>query len=222
MTDKSWLISQELIHYLRGINAPEHPLLAQLRAETHQHRKGRMHIAPEQVQLLVWLAQLIQAKKYLEIGIFTGYSSTAMAMVLPEDGHITACDISVTYTNTAQHYWRLAQVENKITLHLQPALITLNTLLEQGKQEYYDMALIDADKPPTPDYFEYCLKLIRPNGIIAIDNLLLNGRVAQQINDHNPPSIDIIRKFNQKLQQDKRVHTITLPIGDGLTIIIKK
>ncbi|MDF7676230.1 class I SAM-dependent methyltransferase [Neisseriaceae bacterium ESL0693] len=223
MSTQASVFSAELSTYLDSINPPEHPLLAQLGHETAQHRKGHMTIATQQVQLLVWLARLIQARFYLEIGVFTGHSSTAMAMALPDNGHITACDINVTYTDIAQHYWRLAGVDHKISLHLQPALITLKQLLAEGHAGHYDLALIDADKPPTAHYFEYCLKLVRPGGIIAIDNVLLQGRITQEpTSTRETDSLYMMRQFNASLKQDERIQVLTLPLGDGLTLIQKK
>lgn len=208
--------------YLTSINSPEPEILTQLRAETNLHRKGNMSIAPEQAQLLTWLAQLIQARFYLEIGVYTGYSSTAMAMTLPEDGHITACDINVTYTDIAKKYWQKASIIHKIELFLQPALITLDALIAKQQSNHYDLALIDADKTPTPFYYERCLQLIRPGGIIAIDNVLLHGRVMHKTREDESESIKIMRQFNAGLIQDQRINMLTLPVGDGLTLIQKK
>ncbi|MDU1534359.1 MAG: O-methyltransferase, partial [Neisseria sp.] len=169
-----------------------------------------------------WLARLLQAENYLEIGVFTGYSSTAVALVLPEHGKITACDINVTFTDIARETWQAAQVAHKITLHLQPALLTLDDLISQGESGSYDLALIDADKPPTPQYFERCLQLVRSGGVIAIDNVLLNGRVMGEAERDAPPSLNILQSFNRNLPDDSRIVPITLPVGDGLTLLLKK
>lgn len=208
--------------YLNAIGQPEHPALAALRERTRTHRLGNMAIAREQAALLSWLAQLIKAERYLEIGVFTGYSSTAVALTLPEHGKITACDINVTFTDIARETWKAAGVEHKITLHLQPALLTLDDLIAQGGAESYDLALIDADKPPTPQYYERCLKLVRKGGIIAIDNVLLNGRVLRENSENDPPSLDILKTFNRSLPDDRRIVPITLHVGDGLTLLLKK
>ena len=215
-------VTSELLSYLRQISEPEHPILARLRANTESHRLGKMAIAPEQAALLTWLARLMQAKRYLEIGVFTGYSSTAMALALPADGIITACDINVSFTQHAQAAWQAAGVADKITLHLQPALFTLDELLADGYAEYYDMAFIDADKPPTPEYYERCLKLVRRGGIIAIDNVLLGGRVMLPPADDAPPALAILQNFNASLPHDERIIPLTLPVGDGLTVLLKK
>lgn len=220
MTVQAPTFTPELLAYLRDISTPEHPILQQIRQETAQHRLGKMSLAPEQAMLLTFLARLLNAKRYLEIGVFTGYSSTAMALALPDDAQLTCCDINVTFTDIAQKNWQRAGVAHKITLHLQPALITLDELIAQG--ESYDLAFIDADKPPTPHYFERCLKLIRRGGMIAIDNLLLNGRIVQNVHENSPPSHRILRDFNAQLAQDPRIIALTLPLGDGLTLLIKQ
>ncbi len=221
MTINTGNVAADLTEYIRSINVPEHPALAQLRQKTAQHRLAKMAIAPEQAQTLCWLAQLMNAKHYLEIGVFTGYSSTAMALTLPDDGKITACDINVTFTDIAKETWQHAKIDHKINLQLQPALITLHNLLENGYANQFDIAFIDADKEPTPEYFEACLPLVRPGGIIAIDNILLNGRVFREHTPPTPPSIEILKYFNAQLALDRRITPITLPIGDGLTLLLK-
>lgn len=208
--------------YLNRIGEPEHPVLQALRGRTQNHRLSKMALAREQAALLTWLARLIRAERYLEVGVFTGYSSTAMALALPEHARITACDISVTFTDIARETWRQAGVEHKIELHLQPALLTLDGLIAQGLKNTYDMALIDADKPPTPQYYERCLQLVRSGGIIAIDNVLLGGRVMEEGGLDRPPSIAVLQDFNRRLPLDGRIVPITLPVGDGLTLLLKK
>lgn len=208
--------------YLNRIGEPEHPVLQALRGRTQNHRLGKMALAREQAALLTWLARLIRAERYLEVGVFTGYSSTAMALALPEHARITACDISVTFTDIARETWRQAGVEHKIELHLQPALLTLDGLIAQGLENTYDMALIDADKPPTPQYYERCLQLVRSGGIIAIDNVLLGGRVMEEAGRDRSPSIAVLQDFNRRLPLDGRIVPITLPVGDGLTLLLKK
>lgn len=222
MTVQAPIFTSELHHYLREISEAEHPILAQMRQDTQHHRLGKMAIAPEQAAFLVWLARLMGVQKYLEIGTFTGYSSTAIALALSDSARLTCCDINVTFTDVAKMNWQRAQVAHKITLHLQPALITLQELLDNGEAESYDMAFIDADKPPTPHYFESCLKLVRRGGVIIIDNILLNGRIIQPIGENSPPSHAILRQFNANLPYDERVMPLTLPLGDGLTLLMKK
>lgn len=215
------LYDDGLLAYLRSISHPEHPALERIRRESAAHRLGKMAVAPEQAAVLSWLAGLMGAQRYLEIGVFTGYSSTAMALSLPEHGRLTCCDINVSFTDIARRHWQEAGVAHKITLHLQPALITLDELLAAGEAESYDIAFIDADKPPTPHYYERCLQLVRAGGIIAIDNLLLGGRIADNGGNH-PPSHAILQAFNASLPQDPRIDALTLPVGDGLTLLRKK
>lgn len=215
-------IAPELASYLNSIGEAEHPVLAALRERTAAHRLGKMAVAPEQAALLCWLAQLIRAEHYLEVGVFTGYSSTAVALALPPHGTVTACDISVTFTDLAREAWQAACVAHKISLHLQPALLTLDDLIAEGRSGTFDLALIDADKPPTPQYYERCLQLVRSGGIIAIDNVLLGGRVMQPADDAAPPALAVLQAFNRSLPRDGRIVPITLPVGDGLTLLLKK
>lgn len=213
----------ELLAYLAQISEPEHAVLQQIRMRTQQvSRMAKMAIAPQQAALLTWLARLMRVQNYLEIGVFTGYSSTAMALALSDNARLTCCDINVTFTDMAREHWQMAGVEHKIALHLQPALITLDDLITEGLSESYDMAFIDADKPPTPEYYERCLKLVRQGGVIAIDNMLLGGRILVEPNLQSPVSHAILRKFNQDLANDERVIPIVLPVGDGLTLLLKK
>ena len=222
MTVQSTEFTPELRQYLRQMGTPEPDILADIRRQTETHRLGKMAIAAEQAALLTWLAKLTGVRRYLEIGVFTGYSSTAMALALSEDAELTCCDINVTFTDQARRHWQAAGVAHKITLHLQPALITMDELIAQGQGGRYDMALIDADKPPTPHYFERALQLVRPGGIIAIDNLLLGGRVVQAASEKSPESHRILQAFNARLPHDERIETLTLPLGDGLTLVRKK
>lgn len=222
MTVHAPQFTPQLLDYLRQISEPEHPILAQMRQNSVNHRLGKMAIAPEQAALLTWLARLMRVENYLEIGTFTGYSSTAMALALPDNARLTCCDINVTFTDIARQNWQRAGIAHKITLHLQPAIITMDEMLANGAANTFDMAFIDADKPPTPHYFERCLKLVRSGGLIAIDNILLNGRIINDVNEHSPASHAILRDFNAHLPHDERIIPLTLPLGDGLTLILKK
>ena len=222
MSTRATVFTPELLDYLRRIGEAEPPALQRLRERTAGHRMGKMAVAPEQATVLSWLVRLTGAEKYLEIGVFTGYSSTAVALALPDHGRITACDINASFTEHAQQAWREAGVAHKISLHLQPALLTLDDLISQGESGSYDLALIDADKPPTSQYFERCLQLVRSGGVIAIDNVLLNGRVMGEAERDAPPSLNILQSFNRNLPDDSRIVPITLPVGDGLTLLLKK
>ena len=160
------------------------------------------------------------AKRALEIGVFTGYSSLAVALALPPDGKLTACDVSEDYTSIARRYWEAAGVAEKIDLQIAPALETLDRLLADGAAGSYDFAFIDADKSSYPDYYDRALQLLRPGGLIAIDNVLWSGRVADPQEQDNRTSL--IRQFNQMLHQDQRISLSMLSIADGLTLVLKK
>lgn len=199
-------------------NEPE--LLAQLRQETAQHPMGRMQIAPEQGQLMALLVQLMGAKRTLEIGVFTGYSALAVALALPADGCLIACDTSEECTAIARRYWQKAGVAHKIDLRLAPALETLDRLLAEGQANRFDFAFIDADKSNYDAYYERSLQLVRVGGLIAIDNVLWYGRVADpDIQDRRTTRL---RELNRKLHRDPRVAISLIPIGDGLTLALKQ
>lgn len=206
--------------YLLDQSLREPDVLAQLRQETAQHPMAQMQVAPEQGQFLALLVELIHAKKALEIGVFTGYSSLAVALALPPGGRIVACDVSEEYTAIAQKYWRLAGVADKIDLRLAPAADTLAQLLDSGEANSFDFAFIDADKSSYDAYYEMTLRLVRPGGLIAIDNVLWSGRVAE------PECLDTrtkhIRALNQKIHRDERVSMSLVPIADGVTLARKR
>jgi predicted O-methyltransferase YrrM len=178
-----------------------------------------MQIAPEQGQFMALLVKLIRAKKCLEIGVFTGYSSLAVALALPEDGQLIACDISEEYTTIAQKYWQKAGINHKIKLHIAPALETLDQLILAGETNSFDFVFIDADKSNYKNYYEKSLQLVRSGGLIVIDNVLWSGKVADpEIQDNRTNKI---RQFNQELHQDKRISLSLVPIADGLTLALK-
>lgn len=212
-------LDQNLYQYLLSASLREPQILTQLRDETAKHPMSIMQIAPEQGQFMSLLVQLIGAKKTLEVGVFTGYSSLVVALALPEDGKIVACDVSEEYTQIARKYWELAGVANKIELHIAPALETLEQLIADGEAETFDFAFIDADKSGYDNYYERCLQLVRPGGLIAIDNVLWSGRVGDpEVQDNRTNQI---RALNTKIQQDQRVNLSLLPIADGLTLAMK-
>ena len=220
MSADGLLLHPVAFQYFAGIATPEPEILQEIRQYSNEHRMGNMTAAGSTAAFLAWLSRLTGVVHYLEIGVFTGYSSTAIAMTLPENGTVTACDISVTHTNAARHFWQKAGVENKITLHLQPALITLDELINTGYNNFYDLALIDADKLPTEHYLEACFCLVRQGGMIAIDNITLCGKILSENKD--TPSRTVMNALNHKIVNDTRFHAISLPIGDGLTLLIKK
>lgn len=220
MTNQTQGLEPHLYNYLLSVSLREPEILAQLRQETAQHPMARMQIAPEQGQFMALLVQLIGAKKTLELGVFTGYSSLLVALALPNDGKLVACDTSDEFTAIARRYWQQAGVANKIDLHIAPALETLDSLLGAGEAETFDFAFIDADKSNYDAYYERSLQLVRPGGLIAIDNVLWSGRVADpQVQDNRTRKI---RAFNEKLHQDQRISLSLIPIADGLTLALKK
>ncbi|NCO76044.1 MAG: methyltransferase domain-containing protein [Cyanobacteria bacterium] len=220
MSNKTLNLSPELYEYLLSISLRESPVLHELRQEAVNHPLGKMQISADQAQFLALLIKLMGVKKILEIGVFMGYSSTAMALALPEEGKLIACDINEDFTAIAKSYWQKAQVDHKITLHLAPALETLDKLILHDEKETFDFIFIDADKSNYDNYYEKSLQLLRKGGLIAIDNVLWYGKVADvNINDHRTQKI---RDFNTKLAQDSRIDLSLIPIGDGLTLAMKK
>jgi len=220
MANKTFNLNNQLYDYLLAVSLREPDILLQLREETARHPRARMQIAPEQGQFMALLVQLMGAKKVLELGVFTGYSSLAIALSLPTDGKIIACDISEEFTAVARRYWQTAGVADKIDLRIAPALETLEHLLAEGQAETFNFAFIDADKQNYDHYYEQVLQLVRPGGLIAIDNVLWSGQVA------DPTAQDeetiALRAFNQKLSGDERVKLSLVPIGDGLTLALKQ
>ena len=213
-------LNDNLRKYLLDVSCRESKTLKDLREETSSLKESQMQISPEQGSFLSILVNIIGAKKTLDIGVFTGYSSLEVASQLPSDGCVTACDTNIEWTDIAKKYWKLAGVEKKINLVLDPAKKTLDRLITDGAESTYDFSFIDADKINYQIYFERSLKLLRVGGVIAIDNVLWGGKVLDK-ND-NDPATRSIRAFNQKLFADERVSISMLPIGDGLTLAIKK
>ena len=219
MSNKSYGLSDQEHQYLMQNTVREHPLMTELRLETMALPMARMQIAPEQAQFMQLLLAMLGARRAIEVGVFTGYSALAIAMALPEDGHLVACDISEEYTAIAQPYWQRADMNNKIDLRLAPASETLDELLAGGGAEDYDFAFIDADKESYSGYYEQCLALLRPGGVIAIDNALWDGRVADvyQVDEET----SAIREVNKLIGSDTRVECSLVPIGDGLLLARK-
>jgi predicted O-methyltransferase YrrM len=216
--ESKFFASEAIIRYIEGVSAPEHPLLAELRRETDAHPEHQMQITALQGQFLQLLVLATGARKTLEIGVFTGYSSLAVALALPDDGRVTALDISEEYTSVARRYWKKAGVEKKIDLRIAPALESLDRLTEEGAM--FDFAFIDADKTGYPEYFEKTLALMKRGGLIAVDNTLRDGKVIDLANRE----IDTIaiRGFNASRRNDERVISSLLPIADGLTLAVKR
>ena len=219
MSDRTLNLDDVLYQYLLDASLREHPVLAELRALTHRHPLARMQISPEQGQFMALLVKLIAARRTLEIGVFTGYSALAVALALPQDGCIVACDVSREYTDVARTYWEKAGVAAKIDLRLAPAVDTLDGLIAAGHAGRFDFAFIDADKTSYDAYYERCLTLLRQGGLIAIDNVLWGGRVAHPAEDDDTAAIQAL---NRKLHGDARIDLSLLPISDGLTLARKR
>lgn len=220
MSSHTLQITPALIDYLHQHSVQEPTLLKALREETLATLEAApMQISPEQGQFFRFLLKTMRAKKVLELGTFTGYSAICMALALPEDGHVTCCDLSFDWTRMAVKYWEKMGLDKKITLHLAPAITTLEKFLSDNQQNTYDFAFIDADKPNYLRYYEYCLQLVRPGGVIAIDNVLWDGEVINPLNQDE--NTRIIRALNKKIAHDDRVTICMLPMGDGLTLALK-
>jgi predicted O-methyltransferase YrrM len=219
MANKTLALTDALHAYLVEHSVREPDILRRLRAETARDSLSKMQISPEQGQFMQLLVRLVNARNCLEIGVFTGYSSLAVAAALPPDGRLIACDVSEQWTAIARRYWREAGVEDKIDLRIAPALSTLEQLLTEGKAGSIDFAFIDADKVNYLGYYERALALVRTGGLIAVDNTLWGGQVI----DKTAQSEDTraIRRFNERLMADQRIHLSMLPIGDGLSLALK-
>jgi len=219
MSTRTLNLDDTLYRYLVDVSLRDHPVLAELRDANRSHPLARMQIAAEQGQFMQLLVKLLGARNTLEIGTFTGYSALAVALALPDDGRVIACDISREYTDAARGYWEKAGVAHKIDLRIAPALETLDALLVQGRAGSIDFAFIDADKTGYDAYYERCLALLRQGGLVAVDNVLWSGRVAQPASDDDTAAL---QAFNRKLRDDARINLAMLPLGDGLTLARKR
>jgi predicted O-methyltransferase YrrM len=211
--------SAKLLEYVRRTGVRETPVQRALRRVTQKLPMSQMQIGAEQAAFMQLLVRAIGARRCLEVGTFTGYSALAVAAALPPGGRLVCCDVSEEWTAIARRYWKRARVEKKIVLRLAPALQTLDDLLVKGKGRF-DFAFIDADKGNYGNYYERCLKLVRKGGVIAIDNTLWSGRVADAA--ARDATTLLMRQFNARLHRDRRVEIALLPIGDGLTLALKR
>ncbi|HEY3858436.1 MAG TPA: class I SAM-dependent methyltransferase [Gammaproteobacteria bacterium] len=220
MSNRTISMTDDLYGYMLQTSLREPAVLAQLRDETTGHPRAGMQISPEQGQFMQLLVRLLGARRYVEVGVFTGYSSLAVALALPADGHVLACDVSEEFTAVARRYWKEAGVAGKVELKLAPAVDTLDARLKAGEAGSFDFGFIDADKVNYQQYYDRILKLLRPGGVVAVDNVLWSGAVIDP-SDQDEDTV-AIRSFNKALHADERVEISMLPIGDGLTLARKR
>ena len=219
MSTRTLNLDDTVYEYLQSHSLREHPAQVALREATRNHPHAVMQISPEQGQFMALLIRLLGARRTIEVGVFTGYSALSVALALPDDGKILACDISDEFTRVGVPHWQAAGVAHKIDLQLAPAINTLDARLAAGEHGQYDFAFIDADKTSYDAYYERCLKLLRTGGLIAIDNTLWNGKVAAPSEDADTQALQAL---NIKLHHDERVDISMLPVGDGLTLARKR
>lgn len=219
MSRRTLTLDDTLYRYLVQHGVREHPEQAALREATRTHPHAGMQIAPEQAGFLTLLVKLMQARRTIEVGTFTGYSALTVALALPAAGHVLACDISEPYTAVARPYWQRAGVAHKIELVIAPAAQTLAARLANGEAGHYDFAFIDADKTGYDGYYEQCLALVRAGGLIVFDNTLWEGAVAHPAADADTRALQAL---NLKLHADPRVDMVLLPVGDGMTLARKR
>jgi caffeoyl-CoA O-methyltransferase len=212
-------LDDALHRYLVEHSVREHPAQVALRAATASHAHAGMQISPAQGQFMALLVKLLGARRTLEVGVFTGYSALSVALALPDDGRLLACDISDEYTRVGRPYWQQAGVAHKIELRLAPAAESLDAELAAGGAGRYDFAVVDADKTAYDGYYERCLQLLRAGGLLAIDNTLWGGSVARTAQDDDTAAL---QRLNDKLHRDARIDLSLLPIGDGLTLARKR
>jgi predicted O-methyltransferase YrrM len=220
MANKTIGISDELAAYVVKVGTREPEVLARLREETAALPQHAMQIAPEEGAFLALLVELTGARRCIEIGTFTGYSSTAVARALPEDGQLVCCDVSAEWTSLAKKYWDEAGVAGKIDLRIAPAAETLDALLAQGEEETYDFAFVDADKTGYDGYYEQLMRLVRRGGLIAFDNTLWGGEVLDQ--NSRDKDTRAIQALNSKLAADQRITLCLLPVADGVTLVRRR
>lgn len=220
MANKTINLNEKLYAYLLSVSVRETNVAKALREETGTLAQGKMQTSPDEANFLALLVKLTQAQSILEVGTFTGYATLHMAMALPDSGRLVTCDINEDYTNIAKRYWAQANVDHKIQLVLDPAEKTLSNLLDTGKAGTVDLVFIDANKSKYLDYYELCYQLVKPGGVIAIDNVLWHGNVIdKKIQDKMTKTI---RETNATLYADERVDISMLSIGDGLLLALKK
>ena len=216
MSNRTLQLDDRMYEYLLAHSLREAPALAKLRAETASHPKVNMQIAPEQGQFMQMLVRLTGARRAIEVGVFTGYSSLAVMLAMPKDGRLLALDVSEEFTAVARRHWQAAGVADRIELVIAPARDTLDARIAAGESGRYDFAFIDADKVGYLAYYERLMKLVRPGGLIVVDNTLWSGEVADPGNRDSDTIA--LREFNDVLHKDPRIELALLPVGDGLTL----
>lgn len=220
MSNRLLPLTEHLRDYLLSVSLRENPAQQALREETRSVRGALMQISPEQGAFMALLVQLTGTRRAIEIGTYTGYSALTVAQALPPDGRLICCDVSEEWTAIGRRHWAMAGVADRIDLRLGPALATLDGLIGDGGTGRWDMAFIDADKANYDGYYERCLTLLRPGGLILIDNVLWSGAVADPA--RTDPDTTALRALNAKLHVDERVTLAMLPVGDGLTLALKR
>ena len=220
MSERTINLDERLYGYLQEHSLREHPVQRELREATLAMPHGGMQISPEQGQFMALLVRLMGARRTLEVGVFTGYSALSVALALPPEGRVVACDVNEEWTAMARRYWIKANVAERIELRIAPALQTLDGLIAAGEAGRHDFAFIDADKSNYLAYYERCLVLLRAGGLVAVDNTLWSGAVADPSNQDRDTLA--IRAFNDAVHADSRVELAMLPLGDGLTLALKK
>jgi caffeoyl-CoA O-methyltransferase len=220
VANRTITLTDGLYDYLLDVSLREPDVLRRLREETAKIPAANMQIAPEQGQFMALLVELMEARKAIEVGTFTGYSSLSVALALPPGGRLVTCDVNEEWTAVARRYWAEAGVADRIDLRLGPALETLDALIAEGEEGTFDFAFIDADKAEYDAYYERILTLLRPGGLVSVDNVLWSGRVLDTAKQD--PDTRAIRAFNEKIHADPRVSLSLVPIGDGLTLARKR
>jgi predicted O-methyltransferase YrrM len=221
MASRTISMTDTLNRYMLDVSLREPPKMAALRAETEKMPEFELQIAPEQAQFMAFLVKTLGARRGLEVGVFAGYSALAVVLAMPDDGRLVACEVNPKWAAIAQRNWEAAGVAHKIDLRLAPALDTLSALVgDEAERGAYDFAFIDADKPNYPTYYEHCLTLLRPGGLIVIDNVFLGGAVIDPA--RQDAGIKAIRQLNTRLRDDERVDLSLVPIGDGMTLVRKR
>jgi predicted O-methyltransferase YrrM len=220
MSNKTLGLPDDVHAYVIRAGVREPDVMRRLRAETATMPMAQMQIAPEQGAFMGWLVEALGVRRALELGTFTGYSSIAVALAMPDDGRIVCLDVSEEYTNVARRYWAEAGVAHKVDLRLGPARASLAQLKAEGAAGTFDFAVIDADKEPYPEYYEGVLELLRPGGVVLVDNVLSDGRVVDPTTES--PQVRAIQRLNELVLHDERVSALLLPVADGLTLARKR